>query len=265
MVKAAGVRFYLQDKIYNFSQNGLELVVGDTVIVETELGQESGEVVIVNQELDENKLEHPLRPILRKANNVDLERIKKYESKKKEGLEFCKKEIERHKLPMKLIDMSYSFDGSKITFYFISEARVDFRELVKNLTRYFQKSIRLQQIGSRDVARNFGGYGICGRELCCKKFLKKFKSISTNMAEKQQMVSRGSERITGLCNRLLCCLAYEEETYEELDKNMPKIGTKVKTDKGVGQVISKNILKQTVEVALDQETRITLPVSEIKI
>lgn len=264
MIKAVGIRFYLQDKIYNFSQGDLELSSGDMVIVDTELGQEAGEVVVANQGLDKNRLEKPLKPVLRKANVRDLEKISKYASKKPEALDFCRKEIERCKLSMKLIDVNHTFDGSRVTFYFTSDDRVDFRELVKSLTSYFQKSIRMQQIGSRDVARACGGYGMCGREICCATHLKKFSSITTGMAKEQQMVQRGSERISGICGRLLCCLSYEYKTYKELDKNMPAVGAKVRTSKGAGQVLSKNILKQTVEVALDPETRVTVPVSEIK-
>jgi cell fate regulator YaaT (PSP1 superfamily) len=264
MIKAAGIRFYLQDKIYNFALNDLELKSGDVVIAETELGQEAGEVIVPSQEIDEKRLEKSLKPILRKLNAGDLEKIKKYSQKKPEALEFCHQAIKKYNLSMKLQDVSFAFDGSRITFYFTSETRVDFRDLVKDLTRRFQKSIRLQQVGSRDVARHFGGYGICGRELCCASFLKEFKSITLDLAKEQQMVQRGSGRISGNCGRLLCCLSYENDSYKELNKNMPEVGTTVKTGKGVGKVLGKNILKQTVDIALDEETRITLPMSEVK-
>lgn len=264
MVKAAGIRFYLQDKIYNFALNNLEIKVGDIVVVETELGQEVGDVIVPFLEIDEKRLEKPLKPILRKITTSDLEKIKKYTKKKPEALDFCRQAIKKYNLPMKLQDVSFAFDGSRVTFYFTSETRVDFRDLVKDLTRHFQKSIRLQQVGSRDIARHFGGYGICGRELCCATFLKEFESITLNLAKEQQMVQRGSERISGNCGRLLCCLAYEKENYEKLDKNMPKVGVVVKTKKGSGRVLGKNILNQTIDIALDEETRITVPVSEAK-
>lgn len=264
MIKAAGIRFYLQDKIYNFDQQDFELKPGDIVIVETELGQEAGEVVIVSQELDEARLEKPLKPILRKVITTDLEKIKKYGEKKPEALDFCRKAIKKYNLSMKLQDVNFAFDGSRVTFYFTSETRVDFRDLVKDLTRHFQKSIRMQQIGSRDVARIFGGYGMCGRELCCATFLKGFESITTEMAKEQQMAQRGSERISGACGRLLCCLAYEHDEYKKLDTKMPKIGTMVKTSKGQGRVVAKNILKQTLDVVLDEETRVTVSLSEAR-
>lgn len=264
MIKAAGIRFYLQDKIYNFALNDLELKVGDIVVVETELGREMGEVVVPFLEINEKRLEKPLKPILRKTTASDLEKIEKYNKKKPEALDFCRQAIKKYNLPMKLQDVNFAFDGSRITFYFTSETRVDFRDLVKDLTRHFQKSIRLHQIGSRDIARHFGGYGICGRELCCATFLKEFESITLDLAKEQQMVQRGSERISGNCGRLLCCLAYEKENYKELDKNMPKVGTIVKIKNGKGVVIAKNILKQTVDVALDEERRVTVPVAEVK-
>lgn len=264
MVKAAGISFYLQDKIYNFAQNELDLKPGDVVIVDTEIGQEMGRVVLANFELDENRLEKPLKSILRKAGSLDLEKMKKYEKKKEEARDFCKAGIKKYDLPMKLLDINFAFDGSRITFYFTSETRVDFRELVKDLNRHFQKSIRLQQIGSRDVTKAFGGNGICGRELCCSSFLKKFEGITLDMAKDQQLAGRGSERISGVCGRLRCCLAYEEDLYFELNKKMPAIGAEVKMRRGKGRVLSKNILAQTVDVALDKETRVTVPVSEAR-
>lgn len=263
-MKVAGIRFHNQDKIYHFAQKGFTLKPGDTVVVETELGQEAGEIIYTDREIQKSELETPLKPILRKATLTDLEKIAKYRKKGKEAVRVCRELAKKHKLPMKIVDAHFTLDGSRIIFYFTAESRIDFRSLVRDLTHKFQKSIRLQQIGSRDVAARMGGIGICGRELCCWRFLKKFSSITTEMAKEQQMVQRGSERISGVCGRLLCCLAYEADLYEELNENMPELGTVVKTDRGEGRVISKNILNQTVEVEFDKEEKILYPVSEVK-
>jgi cell fate regulator YaaT (PSP1 superfamily) len=264
MSKVAGIRFHSQDKVYHFDQKDLKLNLGDVVIVETELGTEAGEVVSRDQKIDEKNLEKPLKPVLRTATSSDLEKIKKYQDKVSEALTTCHKAIEKYKLPMKLIDAHFAFDGSRLTFYFTAESRIDFRNLVKDLTRHFQKSVRLQQIGSRDAAAKIGGCGICGCELCCARFLNKFESITIDMARSQQMAHRGSERLSGVCGRLMCCLSYETKTYQELVKKMPVVGQEVKTSQGVGRVISRNVLKQEVEVELDKENRSMFDVAEIK-
>lgn len=264
MAKIAGIRFHSQDKIYHFDQKDLKLNLGDIVIVETELGTEAGEVVSCNQEIDEKKLEKPLKPVLRSATFTDLEKIKKYDEKADEAMDVCHKAIDKYDLPMKLIGAHFAFDGSRLTFYFTAESRIDFRNLVRDLTRHFQKSIRLQQIGSRDAAAKIGGYGICGCELCCARFLGKFESITVDMARAQQIVHRGSERLSGVCGRLMCCLAYESKLYQESLKKMPALGQEVKTSQGVGRVVARNILKQKVEVELDKENRVLFDVAEVR-
>jgi len=168
-------------------------------------------------------------------------------------MDFCKKMASKHKLPMKLVDVHYSFDGSRLTFAFIADGRIDFRDLVKDLTRHFSRTIRLQQIGIRDEAKLIGDYGHCGRPLCCGRFLKDLTSISSEMAEIQQVAHRGSERISGICGRLMCCLAYEENGYEELAKKLPAIGTRVDVDGKKGVIVGHHVLKQSVDVKFPGE------------
>ncbi len=258
----AGIKFNVLDKVYNFDQNNILLEKEDKVIVETEQGTEIGTVVFANKEVDETKLEFALKTILRKATTTDLEKQASYKIKQDETLKVCKELVSKHDLDMKIVAANYAFDGSKIIFYFTAESRVDFRELVKDLTKKFQKSIRLQQVGSRDVAAKYGGCGLCGRELCCNRFLKDFASITTDMAREQQMVQRGSERISGVCGRLVCCLAYEKELYQELSKDFPPIGKRVRAKEGVGTVIGRNLLTRSLEIILDDKTRITVKLPE---
>ncbi len=270
-MKVAQIQFTPWDKIYNFDPNGLDIKEGDYVIVETDLGMEMGKVSgfkeILGDEIrlaeDDNlieaqeKKEEPkreLKPILRKALPTDLEKLPDYKEKRR-ALSFCKDLVEKHELPMKLVDVHFSFDDSRITFAFIADGRVDFRELVKELTRHFNRSIRLQQIGIRDEAKLMGDYGHCGKQLCCRTFLKDLASITSEMAEAQQCVHRGSDRISGVCGRLMCCLAYENEGYEELAKKMPPIGVKVNVDGKRGIVVGHHILKQTVDVEFDDEEK----------
>jgi len=267
-MKVVQVQFAPWDKIYNFDPANLNLIVGDNVIVKTDLGTEMGKVVgfveAEEAELAEEKEgsaedgeavngegkakeKKAIKAVIRKATPFDLE--KKISAKdKEEALEYCRQMIEKNQLEMKLVDVNFSFDGSKITFAFIADGRVDFRELVKDLTRHFNKTIRLYQIGIRDEAKIKGDYGPCGRQLCCKKFLGDLASITSEMAEVQQVVHRGSERISGMCGRLMCCLAFEEKGYEELVKNMPPLGSKVNVDGKRGTVVGHHILKQSVDV-----------------
>lgn len=258
----SGIKFNVLDKIYNFDQNNIILNKDDKVIVETEQGTEIGTVVFANKNVDETKLEFALKPILRKATTTDLEKQENYKIKQEEALKACKELVSKHNLDMKIVAANYTFDGSKIIFYFTAESRVDFRELVKDLTKKFQKSIRLQQVGSRDVAAKCGGCGLCGRELCCTRFLKDFASITTDMAREQQMVQRGSDRISGVCGRLLCCLSYETELYKELAKDFPTVGKRVRTKQGVGTVVGRNLLTRNLEIILDDKTRITVNLPE---
>ena len=269
-MKIVQVQFAPWDKVYNFDLANFTLAMGDNVIVKTDLGMEIGKVVgfaeAEEAELAEEKIsdkeseeegktqetKKTIKPIIRKATSLDLE--KRVSSKdKEEALEYCRKMVEKNQLEMKLVDVNFSFDGSKVTFAFIADGRVDFRELVKDLTRHFNKTIRLHQIGIRDEAKIKGDYGPCGRQLCCKRFLGDLASITSEMAEVQQVVHRGSERISGMCGRLMCCLAFEEKGYEELAKNMPPLGTKVNVDGKRGTVVGHHILKQSVNVQFPAE------------
>ncbi|HTW96110.1 MAG TPA: regulatory iron-sulfur-containing complex subunit RicT [Candidatus Methylomirabilis sp.] len=280
-MRVAQVQFACWDKIYHFSLNNLSLKKGDRVVVETELGQEMGEVVgfediaddgnseevIVSSEInpagvEEKKIERRvIKPILRIALPEDFEKLPS-KKEKEEAFSACEEFIAKRELPMKLVDVVFSFSGNRIVFAFIADGRVDFRELVKDLTGRFGKQIRLTQIGIRDEARLAGDYGHCGRQLCCKKFIKNFSSISSEMAEAQQVVHRGSERISGCCGRLMCCLQYEYQGYKELAEKIPAIGQKVNVDGKKGMIVGAHVLKQTVDVEFvdEKDGRIILEV-----
>jgi len=264
MIKVISVQICPWKKAGDFILRQGEYKTGDTVIVEEEKRVEAGAVKNGEKEMDESDLEEKPGVVIRKATSQDLKKIQNYKAKRTESLDICRRLIKEYKLPMKLVDMRFSFDGSQITFAFIADRRVDFRELVKNLSRHFQRSIRLEQIGSRDEAAAKKGCGICGRPLCCASFLKEKQGISLDLARIQQMAHRGSERITGLCGRLMCCLAYEGENYEQLLKTMPELGSEVKTRKGKAKVVSRNVLQQKVQVELEDGTKDECGVKEIK-
>ena len=252
-MKVAQIQFSSWNKIYNFDLGDFALIIDDSVVVKTEVGTEIGKVVGF-KELDDNEINKlgEIKPILRKATASDLEKV--YDEKqKKEALGYCKKVVDKLELSMKLVDVNSSFDGASLTFAFIADGRVDFRELVKDLTRHFKRSIRLQQIGIRDEAKVYGDYGHCGKPLCCKRFLKDLSSITSDMAEVQQIAHRGSERISGICGRLMCCLAYEQCGYKESAEKLPKIGTKVDVDGKKGVIIGHHVLKQSVDVEFPPE------------
>ncbi len=248
----AQVQFAPWDKIYNFSLGKSEVSVGDFVIVETELGLELGKLLSLVEEIDPKDDKRELKPIIRKAEYEDIARIPDT-IKKEEAMEFCRQMIIKYELPMKLVDIHYSFEGNRINFAFISDGRVDFRELVKDLASHFGVNIRLTQIGTRDEAKITGDCGPCGRGLCCRGFLREFSSITSEMAEAQQVVHRGSERISGMCGRLMCCLSFEYEGYKEMAGKLPPLGTKVNVDGTRGVVVGHHILKQTVDVKINAD------------
>lgn len=264
MPKAAGINYNVFGRTYNFESGDIKLEKDAIFIFETEQGVESGRVVYVDREVPAQELDGYTHSVLRKATTTDLEKIRKFKEKNQESVDACHEYVRKYKLPMKLVDVYYNFDGSRITFFFTAEERVDFRTLVKDLTRHFQKTIRLEQIGSRDVAAKIGGHGLCGRELCCKRFLKNFESITTDMARLQEMSHRGSDRISGICGRLMCCLSYEASFYAELSKKAPPIGTIVKTQHGQGPVVARNLITQSVEVQITNGDRMVLPISQVK-
>lgn len=253
-MKVAQIQFSPWDKIYDFDINNLELSRGDNVIVKTDIGTEIGKVVDFKEFTSEEvKQNNEIKPIVRKANLSDLEKSKKKNEDKKEALQYCKKMVSKHKMPMKLVDVHFSFDDSRITFAFIADGRVDFRELVKDLTRHFNRTIRLHQIGIRDEAKLRGDVGHCGRGLCCRGFLRELSSVTSEMADLQQVSHRGSERISGVCGRLMCCLGYEEKFYNELASKLPPIESEVKVDSKKGKVVGWHVLKQSIDVEFSGE------------
>lgn len=251
MTEIIGVRFKDVGKIYYFSPNGKTLECGNHVIVETARGVECGEVVIANREVEDGKVVQPLKSIIRIATEKDLETQKKNREKEQEIMKVFAQKIAEHKLDMKPIDIDCTFDGSKILFYFTAENRVDFRELVKDLASVYRTRIELRQIGVRDEAKMLGGLGICGRPFCCSTFLGEFQPVSIKMA-KEQSLSLNPTKISGTCGRLMCCLKYEQNCYEELLSITPKVGALVETAEGRGIVEDANLLTGVLKVKLDK-------------
>ncbi len=260
------VQFAPWDKIYYFDPKNHELKIGDQVIVKTELGTEIGKIIGWKELEESKKLKkiEEIKPILRKATLTDLEKVKEKQSRANVAFKSCQKLIKKHNLPMKLIDVCFSFDGRRVTFAFISKEKIDFRELVKELNRKFQKSIRFHQIEVRQGVKITGDIGLCGRELCCLKFLKNPGQISSSFIFDQQLTHRGAERLSGPCGRLICCLAFEECYYQEMMKKLPVIGSIVKTEYGSGEVVDWHILKQTIGVKVNEDTIVEIPIEEIK-
>ena len=245
MPKIVGVRFKDIGKIYYFSPNDIEFEVGDGVIVETVRGVEFGKVALAVREVEESALVSPLKPVIRKATDKDFETAKRNLDKKADAMKVAKEKIEKHKLNMKLIDCEFTFDNTKVIFYFTSETRVDFRELVKDLASHFRIRIELRQVGIRDEAKLLGGLGPCGRACCCSSCLGDFARVSIKMA-KTQGLSLNPGKISGLCGRLMCCLQYENDYYSETYKLMPKINSEIKTPDGKAIVLSNDMLKKIV-------------------
>lgn len=253
MIKVAQIKFTPWDKPYDFRVDDLEVVVDDQVVVKTDLGTEVGKIINIFETDEKATSTEELKPILRKVTTDDLNKLNEHLKQKTAVLDYCKKAVEKLGLEMKIVDCHFSFDGGRLTFAFIADGRVDFRQLVKELTHHFQKSIRLHQIGIRDEAKMSGDFGTCGRRLCCKTYLKELGNITSELAEAQQVSHRGSDRLSGICGRLRCCLAYEKELYESLSQGLPPIGTVIKTKQGKGEVVGWHTLKQTVDVKLESE------------
>ena len=249
MIKVVGVRFKKAGKIYYFDPADMDIQKDTYVVVETARGIEFGECVIGIKEISEDDIVAPLKSVLRIATEEDINKHFKNKDKEKDAFEICLKKIQEHGLTMKLIDVEYTFDNNKVIFYFTADGRVDFRELVKDLATIFKTRIELRQIGVRDEAKMLGGLGPCGRTLCCSTFLGDFASVSIKMA-KEQNLSLNPTKISGICGRLMCCLNYEQSTYEDIRKRMPKVGSIVKTNEGTGEVFSNNIVKESVKVKL---------------
>ena len=251
MTRVIGVRFRNVGKIYYFSPKNLEIKSGDHVIVETARGVEYGNVVLPPRDVEDEKVVHPLKELIRIANAQDDKKEESNRKREKEAYQICLKKIKEHGLEMKLIDVEYTFDNNKVLFYFTADGRIDFRELVKDLAAIFKTRIELRQIGVRDETKILGGIGICGRALCCHTYLSEFAPVSIKMA-KEQNLSLNPTKISGVCGRLMCCLKNEEETYEELNRKLPVVGDRVNTPEGLrGEVQSVNVLRQLVKVIVD--------------
>ena len=251
MTKVIGVRFRTAGKIYFFSPGRYLIKKGDHVIVETARGVEYGTVVSGPQEVEDDKVIKPLKTVLRTSSTKDDEQEAGNREKEKEAFRVCLEKIKKHNLEMKLIDAEYTFDNNKILFYFTADGRIDFRELVKDLAAVFKTRIELRQIGVRDETKIIGGYGICGRPLCCHSYLSDFVPVSIKMA-KEQSLSLNPTKISGVCGRLMCCLKNEEDVYEELNRKMPGVGDFCTAKDGLsGEVSSVNILRQTVKILVD--------------
>ena len=251
MTEVIGVRFKEVGKVYYFSPGSMKIPVGEKVIVETARGVECGTVVIGNFMAEDEDIVHPLKEIFRIATQQDMKMLEKNKARKDEIMKVFTEKIAEHKLSMKPIDVESTFDGGKIMFYFTAESRVDFRDLVKDLAGIYRTRIELRQIGVRDEAKMLGGLGICGRQLCCASFLGEFQPVSIKMA-KEQSLSLNPTKISGTCGRLMCCLKYEQDSYEELLKITPKIGALVETAEGRGIVTDANLLTGALKVSLDK-------------
>ncbi len=251
VTEVINIRFRNTGKVYFFAPNGLSVQPGDFVIVETSKGLEYGECTAGNHEVDDSAIVPPLRPVIRIATEDDKRIAAQNREKEAKAFDICLEKIEAHKLDMKLVDVEYSFEGNKILFFFTSDGRVDFRELVKDLVSVFRARIELRQIGVRDGAKMLGGLGICGRQFCCSSFLDDFHPVSIKMA-KTQSLSLNPTKISGTCGRLMCCLKYEQEAYEDLIKNAPKVSASILTPFGQGTVTEVNLLRQYVKVRIDE-------------
>mgnify|MGYP000932882036 FL=1 len=267
MITVVGVRFKKAGKIYYFDPDDSDISSGDFAIVETARGIEFGEVVVGPKEVVEEDIIAPLKKVIRVASEEDKERNIVNKVKEKQAFDICLKKIEEHELSMKLVDVEYTFDNNKVIFYFTADGRVDFRELVKDLASIFKTRIELRQIGVRDEAKMVGGLGPCGRPMCCSSFLGEFEPVSIKMA-KEQSLSLNPTKISGICGRLMCCLKYEQDTYECIRKHLPRVGCIVRTCDGEGEVVANNTVKESVKVKIaigdEEETRV-YPMTDVTI
>ena len=247
MKNIVGVRFKKPGKVYFFDPGYIQLEQNDKVIVETSQGEDIGEVVISKRLIPEEKLVKPLKKVVRLANEKDIKKSEDNQEKEKKAFKTCEEKIKEHNLPMNLVEVEFRFDNSKAIFYFTADGRIDFRDLVKDLAAIYKTRIELRQIGVRDEVKKIGGNGVCGRELCCCTFLNDFDIVSIKMA-KEQSASLNPSKISGNCGRLMCCLKYEQEVYEEKNKRLPTTGSIVKTPDGEGVICDVETLKEVVKV-----------------
>lgn len=266
MTEVIGVRFKTAGKIYYFDPGNIDVSKGDNLIVETSRGVECGEAVIDKKQVEDDSIVKPLKPVLRVATSNDLKTIEENREYEKKAFGICQEKISKHKLEMKLISVEYTFDHSKILFYFSADGRVDFRELVKDLASVFRTRIELRQIGVRDKAKMVGGLGVCGCTLCCNTFLDDFQPVSINMA-KDQGLSLNPTKISGSCGRLMCCLKYENEAYQDLIAKTPPVDSLVDTPQGKGTVVSTSLLKGCCKVRLQNnpDTPVSMSCTDCRI
>ena len=253
MAEIVGIKFKDVGKVYYFGPNGMTFQKGDKAIVETARGLECGEVATENSDVPDESIVAPLKPVIRHATKEDLATVEQNREKEKKAFQICEEKIALHGLDMKLVAVDSTFASSKILFYFTADGRVDFRELVKDLAGIFRTRIELRQIGVRDGAKKLGGFGICGRPFCCNTFLGEFQPVSIKMAKEQGM-SLNPVKISGTCGRLMCCLKYEQDTYEHLLRHTPKVGAIVETVEGRGTVIENNLITGMLKVRLDRRS-----------
>ncbi len=269
MIEVVGIRFKKAGKVYYFDPCGMQFAINDFAIVETARGVEYGAVMKANTFVSEESIIPPLKKVLRAATQEDAVVVAENIEREKEAFSVCLEKISRLQLDMKLVDVEMTFDRNKLIFYFTSDGRVDFRELVKELAAVFRMRIELRQIGVRDEAKMLNGIGICGRTLCCATFLGDFQPVSIKMA-KDQNLALNPTKISGICGRLMCCLKYEEDVYEELNKKLPFVGDIIATPDGTGEILSTNVLMQQVKAAVrkkenDPPTIAFYHVDEIKV
>ncbi len=255
MYNVVGVRFKKAGKIYYFDPDGLDIETNSFVIVETARGIEYGKVVIANKQVEEEDIVLPLKKVLRVATEKDRLQVIANKKAAREAFDICLKKIAEHQLEMKLIDVEYTFDRNKVIFYFTADGRVDFRELVKDLAAIFKTRIELRQIGVRDEAKMLGGIGPCGRMLCCSTFLGDFEPVSIKMA-KDQNLTLNPAKISGLCGRLMCCLKYESEEYENAKEQLPDLGELIETTHGTGKVVGLNLMDRIVQIELIEQQKV---------
>jgi cell fate regulator YaaT (PSP1 superfamily) len=261
-LKIVGIRFHQTGSIYDFDCGHFVLKGGDQVIVKTEQGLGLGQVVRGPVKLEQVEEGKEYKKVFRLANEADLDQFRKVQEREKEAFQFCLERIKERKLPMKLVRVECFFDGSKVIFYFTADGRIDFRELVKDLVHRFHTRIEMRQIGVRNEAKLLGGLGPCGRELCCASFLPDFAAVSVKMA-KEQNLPLNPTKISGICGRLMCCLTYEYETYQELKKDFPKIGKTIASPLGPVKVLRQNIMEGTILVETEDREEKTLKVADL--
>ena len=263
MPKTVGVSFRTGGKVYLYDPEGMGLVPGDEVVVPAAKGVGYGRVVTAIREVPTEDLEEPLKKVMRRASALDKERQRENTEKKEEAYRTARKMIQKHGLPMKLVDVDYVFDGSSIVFYFTAEGRVDFRDLVKDLASTLKARIELRQVGVRDEAKMVGGLGPCGRDLCCSLFLSDFNPVSIKMA-KEQDLPLNPAKISGICGRLMCCLKYEVAAYEEFNQRAPAMGSEVDTEQGPGRVVGYHVPRSLVVVEVENGKRVDVPLDDLK-